>query len=94
MLSSRGLPVAMGLCAHVRASGPAQRWGEARSGATMRLFKRKPDDDEDVMRCPSCEERVPEGAVECAMCGRDLRAVVAEHSAGQERVERTGGRSA
>ena len=60
----------------------------------MRLFKRKPDDDEDVVRCPSCDERVPEGVVECAMCGRDLRALVAERSAGRERVEHAGGRSA
>ncbi len=35
----------------------------------MRLFQRK---TEDVPRCPSCRERVPDGATECAMCGRDL----------------------
>src|SRR5687767_5166001 len=39
--------------------------------AEMRLFKRKPEID-DAVRCPSCRERVPEGAAECAMCGRDL----------------------
>jgi hypothetical protein len=40
----------------------------------MRLFKRKTDLD-DAARCPSCRERVPEGATECAMCGRDLTRV-------------------
>ena len=37
----------------------------------MRLFKRKTEVD-DTPRCPSCRERVPDGADECAMCGRDL----------------------
>jgi DNA-directed RNA polymerase subunit RPC12/RpoP len=37
----------------------------------MRLFKSKTPID-DAVRCPECGERVPEGADECAMCGRDL----------------------
>ena len=37
----------------------------------MRLFKPKTEID-DTPRCPTCRERVPEGASECAMCGRDL----------------------
>ena len=41
----------------------------------MRLFKRKPVGDE-VPRCPDCAERIPDGAVECAMCGRDLRDLI------------------
>jgi rRNA maturation endonuclease Nob1 len=41
----------------------------------MRLFKRKSPIDDDALRCPACRERVPDGAVECAMCGRDLRDV-------------------
>ncbi len=51
----------------------------------MRLFKRKTDPDEGVLRCPECRERVPEGAVECAMCGRTLLDVVA-HEDNAERV--------
>jgi hypothetical protein len=37
----------------------------------LRLFKRKTEID-DAPRCPACRERVPDGAAECAMCGRDL----------------------
>lgn len=43
----------------------------------MRLFKRKPPIDDETPRCPACRERVPEGATECAMCGRDLRDLAA-----------------
>lgn len=43
----------------------------------MRLFKRKPPIDDDAPTCPACHERVPEGAVECAMCGRDLHDLAA-----------------
>ena len=39
----------------------------------MRLFTRKRDDDEVEERCPQCGEPVPEGDVECVMCGADLR---------------------
>jgi hypothetical protein len=39
----------------------------------MRLFGRKPSDDEVEDRCPHCGERVPEGAAQCMMCGVDLR---------------------
>jgi hypothetical protein len=38
----------------------------------MGLFKRKPPIDHQAPRCPACNERVPEGATACAMCGRDL----------------------
>jgi zinc-ribbon domain len=44
----------------------------------MRFFRRKRSDDEEVERCPRCGEPVPEGAVECMMCGvalEPLRAV-------------------
>lgn len=38
------------------------------TGPQMRLFRRKPKDEE-VARCPRCSEPVPERAVECKMCG-------------------------
>jgi hypothetical protein len=39
----------------------------------MGLFRRKrSDEDEQEERCPYCSERVPEGAVECVMCGTAL----------------------
>ena len=38
----------------------------------MRLIKRKHPDDDAAVRCPNCEERAPEGARRCTMCGRDL----------------------
>jgi len=44
----------------------------------MRFFQRKPGSDDEAERCPRCGERVPEGAVECMMCGvalEHLRAV-------------------
>jgi hypothetical protein len=37
----------------------------------MRLFKRSTPPD-DITRCPECDERVPRGAEECAMCGHEL----------------------
>jgi zinc-ribbon domain len=39
----------------------------------MGLFGRKRREDEVEERCPHCNEPVPEGAVECMMCGIDLR---------------------
>ncbi len=39
----------------------------------MGLFGRKRRDDEAEERCPHCREPVPEGAVECMMCGINLR---------------------
>jgi hypothetical protein len=39
----------------------------------MRLFGRKRSNDEPEKRCPHCSEPVPEGALECMMCGVDLR---------------------
>ena len=44
-----------------------------RPGGPMRLFGRKRSDDEIEEPCPHCGEPVPEGAVECMMCGVDLR---------------------
>ena len=38
----------------------------------MGLFGRKRRHDE-AERCPHCSEPLPEGAVECMMCGIDLR---------------------
>jgi rRNA maturation endonuclease Nob1 len=37
-------------------------------GHAMKLFKRTEIVDE-APRCPTCGERVPEGAESCAMCG-------------------------
>ena len=39
----------------------------------MRLFGRKRSNDEIEDRCPQCGEPVPDQAVECMMCGVDLR---------------------
>ena len=39
----------------------------------MRLFGRKPIDDEVEERCPHCGEPVPDGATQCMMCGVDLQ---------------------
>lgn len=53
---------------------------QLKRGEATRLFKRKPDlEEDDVVRCPACGERVPEGATECAMCGRGLRDVLEPH---------------
>ena len=46
----------------------------------MRLFKRAKQADA-VPKCPGCGERVPAGALECSMCGRDLEA---QHRVAQE----------
>jgi hypothetical protein len=44
----------------------------------MSLFKKKmPVVDDDVVRCPTCNELLPDGASECAMRGRDVSDVVA-----------------
>lgn len=39
----------------------------------MGLFRRKPSSDEREDRCPHCAEPLPEDALECMMCGNDLR---------------------
>ncbi len=39
----------------------------------MGLFRRKRGSDEQAERCPQCGEPLPEEAVECMMCGTDLR---------------------
>jgi hypothetical protein len=38
----------------------------------MRFIRRKRNDEDEEERCPYCLERVPEGAVECVMCGTAL----------------------
>lgn len=44
----------------------------------MSLFsKKKPVVDDDVVRCPTCNELLPDGASQCAMCGRDVSNLVA-----------------
>jgi hypothetical protein len=45
----------------------------------MRFFRRKPSTEVEPERCPFCREPVPDGAVECMMCGATLpRAEVEE----------------
>lgn len=39
------------------------------------MFRRKPKVEDEPERCPLCNERVPDGADECAMCGADLKAL-------------------
>ena len=39
----------------------------------MQLFARKRSNDQAEERCPQCNEPVPDQAVECMMCGVDLR---------------------
>ena len=39
----------------------------------MGLFRRNPKVEAEPERCPLCNERVPDGADECAMCGADLK---------------------
>jgi hypothetical protein len=39
----------------------------------MGLFRRKRADDEREHRCPVCAEPVPPEALQCMMCGIDLR---------------------
>jgi len=43
----------------------------------MSLFKKKPDVDDDAVRCPTCDELLPDGTSRCAMCGRDVSDLVA-----------------
>jgi zinc-ribbon domain len=52
-----------------RADSNPFRWRD-----DMSLFRRKPNID-DAARCPSCGERLPDDATECAMCGGDLTKV-------------------
>jgi predicted amidophosphoribosyltransferase len=39
----------------------------------MGLFRRKRASEEPEDRCPQCGEPLPEEAVQCMMCGTDLR---------------------
>ena len=49
----------------------------------MGFFRRKGNTEQEPDRCPVCNERVPEEARECAMCGADLRALLpsSDHAA-------------
>ena len=42
----------------------------------MGLLGRKGNTESESERCPLCNERVPDEARECAMCGADLRALL------------------
>ena len=44
----------------------------------MALIKRKAPSEDISPRCPNCHERVPEGARQCTMCGRNLADVATE----------------
>ena len=44
----------------------------------MALIKRTPTSGDVALRCPNCDERVPEGARQCTMCARSLADVAAE----------------
>ena len=72
---------------HGRASRAAPRWNHATEEDTMRLFKRKRD--QEVLKCAGCGELAPEGALECSMCGEelDLRRSVALQAPGGEARE-------
>lgn len=50
----------------------------------MRFFRREPTKDDEPKRCPHCREPVPDGAVECMMCGGSL-----EPLRGEPRSEET-----
>jgi hypothetical protein len=54
----------------------------------MGLFRRKHRDDARDDRCPVCSEPVRHGALECMMCGIDLRPL---RSAGERSGDQAGG---
>ena len=60
----------------------------------MRLFKRAKHAHA-APKCPGCGERLPAGALECSMCGRDLVSAQSAVQApgGEEREFGVGGRS-
>lgn len=52
---------------------------QATKGGTVGLLRRKDKTEPEPVRCPVCNERVPDDADEqreCAMCGADLRALL------------------
>jgi hypothetical protein len=53
-------------------SHPQVRDNGLAKGDPMGFFPRKASRDEDAERCPRCRERLPDGAVECMMCGAAL----------------------
>ena len=53
----------------------------------MRFFRRKPTSEEQRERCPYCREPVPEGAVDCMMCGATLPRSHAEGDETERRPE-------
>ena len=44
----------------------------------MALIKREQTSEDVALRCPTCHERVPEGARHCTMCGHSLADVATE----------------
>jgi hypothetical protein len=52
----------------------------------MGLFRRKANTEVEPDRCPMCNERVPDDARECAMCGADLRALLPQHATSPRRA--------
>jgi zinc-ribbon domain len=44
----------------------------------MRFFRRKPTTNDEPERCPHCREPLPDGAIECMMCGAALEPLRAE----------------
>jgi zinc-ribbon domain len=41
----------------------------------MRFLRRKSTKDDEPERCPNCREPVPDGAIECMMCGATLESL-------------------
>jgi rRNA maturation endonuclease Nob1 len=39
----------------------------------MALFRRKREENDELVRCANCRERLPEGATECSICGWVVR---------------------
>ena len=60
----------------------------------MGLFRRKTVLADDAPRCPECGERVPGGAGECAMCGRDLHDLRGSGDAHERETDEREGRGA
>jgi DNA-directed RNA polymerase subunit RPC12/RpoP len=44
----------------------------------MALINRKQSEEDVAVRCPKCDERVPDGARRCTMCGHRLADVATE----------------
>jgi hypothetical protein len=53
----------------------------------MRFFRRKTTTESESERCPFCREPVPDGAIECMMCGATLPRSEAQGEEAEERPE-------